>query len=173
MPAKERLIGILALLGFVAALIVHLPTQFGYDISKPVPMLFWALHGGAIMAWVLMSNSARNAFGKRLSPQEWLSVLPDWATWGKQILGAYALVNFAVFTYSAYRGSPAIRDGHYVLQQHGHIVRMLSLPEYEAAQLAVMRGFSGHWLVFYFTPAVYFLFRKNRRSANPAKQNEA
>jgi len=121
------------------------------------------------MAWGLMSNSARNTFGKRLSPQEWRSVLPTWATWGKQILGAYALVNFAVFMFGAYQGSPAIRDGHYVLQQHGHIVRTLSLPEYEAAQLAVMRGFSGHWLLFYFTPAVYFLFRKNRSRPNPGR----
>jgi hypothetical protein len=61
---------------------------------------------------------------------------------------AYALVNFAVFIVLSEGGGPHERDGKYVLQEHGTVLRELSEAEYHQQRAYVVRGFSGHWMLF-------------------------
>jgi hypothetical protein len=61
-------------------------------------------------------------------------------------------------------GSPTIRDGQYLLLEHGKLIRELTASEYRALQTNEVRGFSGHWLVFFFVPAAYFLGNKSNKS---------
>lgn len=46
-------------------------------------------------------------------------------------------------------GGPHIVDGKYVLQNHGNIIREITMEEYDAFQANELRGFSGHWMAFY------------------------
>ncbi|GMA98630.1 hypothetical protein PIPA1_14300 [Pelosinus sp. IPA-1] len=50
-------------------------------------------------------------------------------------------------------GSPNIISGNYVISDHGKIVRVISEQEYELYQSYVVRGFSGHWMIFYISAA--------------------
>jgi hypothetical protein len=73
-------------------------------------------------------------------------------------LAVYAIVNFVIFIATGYEGGPEIRDGGYVLLSHGRFVRELTLAQYVAGRANEARGFSGHWMVFYFVPFAYFWF---------------
>ena len=63
-----------------------------------------------------------------------------------------------LFMFATGGGSPSIQDGKFVLQSHGRLIRALTEPEYTAFKANEIRGFSGHWMVFYFVPFAYFLF---------------
>jgi hypothetical protein len=62
-------------------------------------------------------------------------------------------------------GSPDIIDGKYVLENHGTLIRELSEVEYFKLRANEIRGFSGHWMVFY-SLSMGILWPKDRMSNN-------
>lgn len=69
----------------------------------------------------------------------------------------YAFVNFGLFVKNMEGGVPG-RDGdNYYLHSHGRKIRDLAEKEYRQFHVYEVRGFSGHWMVFYLIPAAYFL----------------
>jgi hypothetical protein len=73
------------------------------------------------------------------------------------------MVNFFIFGLGA-NGSPEIKNDKYVLSNHGQIVKELSKDEYDVASAQSLRGFSGHWIIFYFYfTAVAFLQVKEQK----------
>lgn len=154
----NRAISVFALLGFFASLVVHVTTFFGVDPAKYVPWV-WALHLGIFVVFVPV------VFAQRMKPQRdfWGKLnasMPRWARYAVKALFAYAFVNFAFFFFLSKGGVPEERGGGYVLRDHGEIVRELSPEEYERQKAYVMRGFSGHWMIFYLVPALFFRYRK-------------
>ena len=75
------------------------------------------------------------------------------------VFAAYVLVNGTLEFIRALGGTPDIWDGRFVLHQHGTFVRELSGEEYHIEQAHVLRGFSGHWMIFYLLPALYSWYR--------------
>lgn len=69
----------------------------------------------------------------------------------------YVAINFLVFMVLMENGSPGKRDGKYVLQSHGTLIREITRPEYQRFLAYEVRGASGHWMLFSLAPAVYFL----------------
>ncbi|HEV7684183.1 MAG TPA: hypothetical protein VGO68_18855 [Pyrinomonadaceae bacterium] len=154
----RRALGIFACAGFCLSLIVHLTTFLGVDPAKHVPFV-WALHVGIFIGFVPM------IFAQGIPPKKdfWeqlMSRLPRWQRYAVKGLFAYAIINFALFFYLSEGGTPDIRDDKYVLHSHGTLIRELSADEYEWQNAYIARGFSGHWMVFYLIPAIYFLQRK-------------
>jgi hypothetical protein len=72
---------------------------------------------------------------------------------------AYAILNFLIFMKLTEGGNPSIQDGKYVLLNHGTLIREITQAEYHSFCANEVRGFSGHWLVFYFMPFAYFMLR--------------
>jgi hypothetical protein len=147
----------LALTGFFSSLFVHLTTFFGIDPSKHVPW-FWGLHLGIFVVFIPM------LFVQGLTPRKdfWSKIfaaMPRWARYTTKAFFAYALINFALFFFLSRGGVPDVRDGKYVLHNHGQVIRELSEDEYELQKAYVVRGFSGHWMVFYLVPALVFWYR--------------
>jgi hypothetical protein len=71
--------------------------------------------------------------------------------WLRILTGAffvYAFLNFAVFAILSEGGMPAKRDGKYVVTSRGKVLRELSEAEFHRRQAYVVRGFSGHWMLF-------------------------
>lgn len=60
----------------------------------------------------------------------------------------YGLLNFVIFMSLNEGGGPQIRDGKYVLTSHGKLIRELTEEEYHQQRAYVVRGFSGHWMLF-------------------------
>jgi hypothetical protein len=155
----NRLVGLLALLGFLLSLAAHVAALAGVDVGKRVPWV-WGLHVGVFVVFFPFVMSSRKLLGPRTSLWSVRTLFPTWV----RVIGAavfvYALINFALFITATEGGSPRVRDGHFVLLDHGRVIRELSAAEYEAMEARDVRGFSGHWLVFYFVPFAWFLLRK-------------
>jgi hypothetical protein len=147
----------LALTGFFASLFVHLTTFFGIDPSKRIPWV-WVLHVGIFICFIPMLFVQRLAPGKDFWSKIF-AAMPRWARYTIKAFFAYAMINFALFYFLSKGGVPGVRDGKYVLQNHGEVIRELSENEYELQKAYVLRGFSGHWMVFYLLPAIVFWYR--------------
>jgi hypothetical protein len=150
---------LLAFAGFFASLLVHLTTFLGVDPSRYVPWI-WGLHIGIFVVFIPMVV----AQGRNRRKDYWQKVFAPMPLWARYLLRAlffYAIINFALFLFLSRGGVPDVRDGKYVLHNHGQVIRELSAEEYERQKAYVLRGFSGHWMVFYLLPALYFWYRKD------------
>ena len=166
----RRAFSIFAFTGFLISLIVHLTTFFGIDPAKHVPWV-WVLHLGIFIAFIPMLLTAINlnsgSQGALPSPRKkdfwskFLATLPRWVRYTIKAFFAYAIINFAVFFFLSKGGVPDVRDGKYVLHNHGDVIRELTEDEYQLQNAYVLRGFSGHWMIFYLIPALYFWYRKD------------
>jgi len=115
---------VLALVGLVLSLIVHGLSLFGVPI--PGGGIVWWLHIGIFIIWIPAVFLSQKRSGR--------VVFDRTPRWMKRVLGflfAYALGNFIYFVATVpKKGSPEAR-------QQG------------PAPPQVVRGFSGHWMIFY------------------------
>lgn len=167
----NRFFALLALTGFLLSAIVHVAALAGVDVSEHVPFV-WALHAGVFIVFIPFVFSSRKTFGKKPSLSDLRTLLPGGVVLAGSVLFIYAFANFLIFMSSMGGGSPAIRAGKCVLENHGRLVREITCSEYTALRANELRGFSGHWLVFYFAPLAYFGFARKRPSPrDPAKRD--
>lgn len=155
----NRIFGLTALLGFIISLVVHISALLGIDVLTGFPYV-WLLHLGIFVLFVPFVFSSRKTLGAKPTLTEIRAAFPTWVVVLGVCICAYAVLNFALFMLATAGGSPSIQDGKYLLLNHGKFVRELTSGEYAAFRINEVRGFSGHWLVFYFVPFAYFAFRK-------------
>jgi hypothetical protein len=152
----RRPLSIFALIGFFSSLFVHLTTFFGIDPSKHVPWV-WVLHVGIFVAFIPMvlvqGWAPKKDFWNKL-----FASMPRWAGYAIKAFFAYAVINFVLFLVLSRGGVPEVRDGKYVLQGKGW-VQELSENEYEWQNAYTVRGFSGHWMIFYLVSALVLWYR--------------
>ncbi len=87
------------------------------------------------------------------------------------ILAAYVMINFLLFV-SADLGTPAGPVGARHLTDRGKFVRDLSEAEYHQIQARVVRGFSGHWMIFSAAPLAYFRYVAPASASDPASAGQ-
>jgi hypothetical protein len=150
----NKIIGLVALVGFLLSLVIHGLTFTGINIEMEQ---VWLLHAGGIFLCFPLFSSLHGRLGKNLTITQMRKLLPIWANALVVATFVYAFINFALFILHSEGGSPGVKDGMYVLQNHGRLIRQLSQQEYELYKVYAVRGFSGHWLFLYLLPAIYFL----------------
>ena len=115
---------VLAGLGFLVSLVAHVASIVGVSVFPSEP---WFLHFGIFVVWlpaVLYSQSLAKEFPQK---QMWKAALrgcPKPMQYFLYGLFAYVFLNFALFAISS--------DGH------------------SPSSATTIRGFSGHWLIFYY-----------------------
>ena len=150
----------LATAGFMASLAVHITAYFSHRVLAERNGVF-VLH---ILCLALAALTI--PFTKRLEK-----------VWGKRknhgttfaarhqekifmVLGAYALINFFLFMGICwFKGESRVwkdEDAFYASGRNGE-KRELTQDEYLQHEARVMRGFSGHWMLFFGWPALFFL----------------
>jgi hypothetical protein len=159
-------LGTTALAGLILSLTVHVSALFGVDVASRFHGV-WFLHAGIFVVFIPFVLFARHDFGAQPSLMQIGATLPRWVVVIGLIIFVYAIANFLIFMAGTEGGSPTMRDGKYLLLNHGKLIRELTASEYSAFQANVVRGFSGHWLVFFFVPAAYFLGNKSNNSFKP------
>jgi hypothetical protein len=115
-------LALVAVLGFVSSLLVHLAAWAGVAPPKAA----WGLHVGIFVVWLPTVFVAQQLTRDVKRNEFWTAALrgaPTWASMALKCLMVYALANFGLF----------------IFQLNGH------KPD-DALQA---RGFSGHWLIFY------------------------
>ena len=146
-----------SLIGFTLSLVVHALTYAGIDASRAMPLV-WALHIGAMIAFIAMMIISRR---KRESHA---FELPDWPAWAYVLLVAgilYTAFNFMHSLSLMEGGSPDVVADGYVLSEHGRVIRTLTEAEYWRQKAYFLRAFTGHWMIFFLLPALYFALRRD------------
>jgi hypothetical protein len=120
----------------------------------------WLLHVGIFVVFVplVFASRARTASTGGTSLRD---VFPGWPGIVMGAVMAYAFVNFVLFMQSN-EGTPLVRGGVYLLKHETRGLLHISEAQYHAHKALEIRGFSGHWLVFYLAPALYFLVARRR-----------
>ena len=151
---------IFSLSGFIAALAIHFLTVLGvnyFALSNYTfilhGLLFIPFFGMIISAKTNYPNLEKGGFNKLL-----FSNLPLYLNWFTKLVFVYAVLNFIFSISLLEEGSPTIKDGIYILENKGSYVRDISLSEYYSLKRMELRAFSGHWLVFFLLPALYFKY---------------
>ena len=120
---------LLAGLGFALSLVAHLASFGGARL--PGGSAVFALHAGIFVVWiptVLVLNRVSRGARRRDLWKVALSGCPRWLRLAVPIIFGYGFLNFLLFMASTV-GSPKTATGD--------------------AAPGVVRGFSGHWLIFY------------------------
>jgi len=149
--ARLNALSLYGLTGLVTSILVHLGS-YTRSAIRPEHPLFWGLHVGLfplffLMVWRLRAWQGRRRGvlglgGRQLRWRELLAYFPPWARVLATLLFLYVGVNFFV----AISHLPT-----------GATVTMGEPVTPERARYTV-RAFSGHWLVFYGLPTLFFLF---------------
>jgi len=146
-----------AVTGWTLGLIVHLLSIADYNVSDKVPFV-WLLHFGIFVVWlpgvfILIKNEGLNVF--RQTPR-CLTMIA--------LAGFfYAILNFVLVMTISHFGVPDIKNGQFILHDHGKLIKTLTEQEYHHYKVNDVRGFSGHWLAFYgLAAAILFPFDKQK-----------
>lgn len=119
----------LAALGLVLSIIVHIASLFGLPLDLPFNAM--SLHTGIFVVWfpaVIVAYPITRDVPRRDQWRAMLRGCPDWLRYLAYGFFAYAIVNFFLF-FTGQIGTATSSIG----ETPGGIVR----------------GFSGHWMVFY------------------------
>jgi hypothetical protein len=164
-----------ALTGWTSSLIVHLLSLADIDVSETIPFV-WFLHIGIFVVWFpvvfeLKKNEELQAYQQSgiLNKMNQIGLLKiifkDTPTWIIIIVAGgffYAIINFIInfmLSMSLQGGTPEIKDGVFILESHGKLIRTLTEQEYNHYKANTVRIFSGHWILFYgVATAILFKF---------------
>jgi hypothetical protein len=153
-PAPQARLSFLNMYGFVGlalAASVHLGSYVGRSLASDHP-LFWGLHVGIFPLFFIFvirvqrwSVRRRGLFGLPTAALRWRELLgycPPWVAPVLSVLFVYVMGNFFFAT--------------------GHIpsAATVSSGGTSAADMALYttRAFSGHWLIFYAVPTLFFTY---------------
>jgi hypothetical protein len=132
----------------IVSVVVHVSTFLGVDPMEEWPGVMF-IHIAIFPPFIAAVSYANRIGGPKHGRQDRVTKsAPRWLQILTGVFGAYAIVNFAIFMVLIEGGSPHERDGKYFLTSHGTVLRELSEEEYHRQQAYVVRGFSGHWMLF-------------------------
>lgn len=120
---------VLALVGLTLSVVVHGAALLGFSalLGKAV----WGLHVGIFVVWIPTMFVANRLAADFKRKDLWKAVLrgcPRWMRWLVHGLFAYAILNFVIFVANVPAKVPGSSANESPL---------------------VLRGFSGHWMLFY------------------------
>ena len=121
-----RGLAIIAAIGLVASVACHIMGWL--QIEPPWGKSVFFLHIGIFVVWIPLVLSANRTMPKsgRNNVDHLLAELPKWARVTLGVLGAYVVMNFVYFIYCTHQ-----------------------YPKHGVPFSVELRGFSGHWMLFY------------------------
>jgi len=142
------LLSIIAASGLVVSTAFHIMTWL--QLEPPWGTSVLILHIGWLILWFPLVVCANRTMPnpRRGNLEHLLAELPGWVRLATYSLFVYAIFNFAIFIASTRR-----------------------YPKHELPPFVVLRGFSGHWMLFYFIASSGFvaLWRLCRKRKGPAR----
>ena len=123
------------------------------------------LHVGIFLLFMPMIALEYPAVQRQMFWKSFVQGKPRWIVLAMQLIAFGFAAHFVVFLVQSHMASPAIKDGQYVLSDHGRVVKLLTQAEYFRLKGAELRMFSTAWMCFYFILAVYWWFPRIRYAA--------
>lgn len=141
-------------LGLIVSILVHLGLRLDVNIQD-YPVSPYILHLGifltfapSLILFIFENKNSQDENGRQVGLKAVFSDSPKALSVFVSIIYIYAILNFLLFMGSM-PGSPAERDGKYILSNHGTVIKEITFDEYKAYQRKEAIGFSGHWMLFY------------------------
>ena len=162
----RRMMATIAGFGFAVGVCVFISSFVGTTMEKLWPWSV-ALHIGIfalVLSIVVFERSA--LMGNNLFWKEFEQRTPDWVILGIKLLGALFGIIFVLFLILSRAASPEIQNGDFVLNNHGHIVAVLTETEYLVLKGWELRFFASGWMFAYFYLAMYWWFPRNERHSS-------
>ena len=157
-PPMKQLLSAVAAVAFGISLVAHAITFTGSNLTFLFPWI-WLLHIGIFPLLFFVVRTSQAASQEQQPSLETLATpIPHYIKIVLLAFFIYAIINFVIFISLTEGGTPSLENGIYVLKNRGTFIRQLTESEYLQHQAYTLRGFSGHWLIFYLLPAVYFRY---------------
>lgn len=160
--AVRRFLALLAICGLFVSTITYVWSYFGATLDG-MPRWAIALHIGVFALLLPMyaveypALKRRTFFWKGFARSR-----PNWVVPSIKLFGLFFIIHFALFLAQSHAASPEIKNGEFVLDDHGTVVRILTKSQYQELKGAELRLFATGWMFFYFVPTVYWWFPKAR-----------
>jgi hypothetical protein len=159
MRKVNTILCIVAAIGLILGLIVHMTSVMGIYIEDKVPYI-WSLHVAIFVVWLpavleLRKNPElkHSDVKTQQNPVKIFKLIFKDTPRPVMLLSilflAYAMINIWLVMLTGEGATADIIDGKYVLHNHGDIVKELTEKEYYRYEASTLRGFSGHWMAFY------------------------
>ena len=161
----RRIFAVLSAFGLAASVVAYVGSYIGMSMESMFPWSF-VLHVGVFILLLPMYGidysvvKDRTFFWKGFAQGMPRSVVP-----GIRVLGLFFAVHFVLFLIRSHAAAPEIKNGEYVLNKHGQIVKVLTQSEYISLKGAELRLFATGWIFFYFVPTMYWWFPRLRQWA--------
>lgn len=161
MQVLRRVLCLIAIAGFATGLAVYFESFNGLTLDKMFGWLF-AIHLGVFLVIAPIFVVERSAIRqKTFFWNDFLIGKPYWVFPVIKLLGAIFIIHFVLFLVLSHAASPAIVNGNYVLNDHGHIRKFLTESEYRTLKGHELRIFPTGWMDFYAVAAIYWWFPKS------------
>jgi hypothetical protein len=158
--------GLLALVGLLLALLVHVTALRGIDSEAEWPQV-WLLHG-AVFPLILLAVLAPGAASRQRTPtfRELLALIPWPALLLIGLALIYVLATFVLFIPESAGGAPIIKDGRFFFNDHG-VVREVTESEYHFQRSVLLRIYSSVWTYLYLVAAIVLLCARRAPKTEP------
>jgi len=159
---RTPVLAVLAALGFLLTLTIHLLTYTPLDLGSFVLGAIVIPFVGMFPLFAAMLFDLRARSGtSQFSPAQFRSLSMSVPRWGRLLFVGvfiYVGINFIVCSALTHGGQPMQQNGVDVLVSHGVVIATLTPAEYVQQQSYYIRLFTGHPLIFSLAPALYFRF---------------
>jgi hypothetical protein len=160
--AIRRSIAVAAACGLAASIAAYFGSYIGVTMDG-LPSWAIVLHIGIFIFWIPMCIleyapiKDRNFFWKEFSQGK-----PKWVLPTIKLIGLFFAIHFVSFLIESHFASPQIKDGQYVLDNHGQILKVITQREYLHLRGAELRLFATGWASFYSVSLAYWWFPRLR-----------
>jgi hypothetical protein len=164
---------VLAWVGFGASVLVHVASLFGVSLLER----FWFLHFGifalAIPAAVSPRNLQLKGQSRRVAWRALMDGVPRWVGPALIVGFAYFVLNMIALYVLGEGGGPVVRNGRFVLADHGRVIRELTESEYRRQLSHVARMFSAGWALFYAFLVVWYSTPRSKSPVGLGRSDRA
>ncbi len=182
----QKALAVFSFFGFALSLIIHSFSVLGTNIISSNSLYFFLFHflvflPFGILVVVSQPQSKLHKMTVGNDYQKWFfSPMPKWTKFAVYIFSGYVLLNFIFCLPMIATAKAKILDGKYVLIPikkevvPQNIIREISPQEYELQTSYETRSVSGHWMIFYLMPALFFWYKREDPtwSTSPNQQND-
>src|SRR5580698_1764834 len=134
--------------GLLASILIYIASYLGATMES-IAYAAIVLHGGIFVTLLATSvvQYKDHPFWRsnRIKP-------PKPVARAMTVLALFFAFHFFLFLVQSHGAAPAIRDGEYVLNNHGHIIGVITQAEFVKLKAAELRLFATGWIFFYFAP---------------------
>jgi hypothetical protein len=158
----RRSLAIVSASGLFASIVIYIASYHGATMDS---IARWAivLHIGIFV--LLLPMYVVNYSTLRQRAFLWKGFargMPRWVVPSIKLLALFFAVHFALFLAQSQASAPETKNGKYVLNDHGKIVKTLTQAEFSKLKGAELRLFATGWMFFYFVPTAYWWFSRTK-----------